>query len=107
MLYELRVYDILPGKVADMHARFANVTSDLFKKHGIREVGYWESVIGTSNQLIYMLAWEDMAERERKWVAFGTDPAWMEARAASEANGQIVAKVTNSIMRPTAYSPMK
>ncbi len=107
MLYELRTYDIMPGKGADINARFANVTSGLFKKHGIREVGYWENVIGTSNQLIYMLAWETMAERDQKWDAFAADPEWQKARAASEVNGPLVARVTNSIMRPTHYSPMK
>ena len=107
MLYELRVYEMVPGKMADINARFGNVTTKLFAKHGIRVVGFWENVIGTSNQLIYMVAWESLAEREQKWDTFGVDPEWLQARAASEENGPLVARVTNSILRPTPYSPMK
>ncbi len=107
MLYELRTYEIVPGKVGELNARFANVTTKLFAKHGIRAVGYWENVIGTSNQLIYILAWESLAEREQKWDAFGADPEWLQAKSASEINGPLASRVTNTIMRPTAYSPLK
>ena len=107
MLYELRVYDIMPGKMADINARFANVTTKMFAKHGIRVVGFWDNVVGPSNQLIYMLAWESLAEREQKWNVFMVDPEWLQARAASEENGPLVARATNTILRPTPYSPMQ
>ncbi len=107
MLYELRIYDIVPGKMPDVHARFANITRGLFDRHGIRVIGFWDNMIGPSNQLIYMLAWEDLAEREKKFDAFQADPDWAKARATTEANGPIVARSHNTIMRPTPYSPMK
>jgi hypothetical protein len=106
-IHELRIYDVLPGRMPAMHARFANVTSKLFAKHGIRVVAYWENLIGLSNQLIYLVEWENLAERETRWDRFGSDPEWLAARAASEADGPIVARVTNSILKPTAYSPLK
>ncbi len=107
MLYELRVYDIVPGKMADINARFANVTTKLFEKHNIQVVGFWENVVGTSNQLIYMLAWQGLAEREKKWNTFLADPEWLKARAASEKKGPIVARAINTILKPTPYSPMQ
>jgi hypothetical protein len=107
MLYELRVYEMVPGKMPDINARFANVTTKLFEKHGIKVIGFWENLIGTSNQLIYMVAWESLAEREKKWDAFGADPDWIKARAASEEKGPIVARAINTILRPTSYSAMK
>ena len=107
MLYELRIYDMVPGKMLDIHARFGNVTTKLFQKHGIEVVGFWDNVIGPSNQLVYMLAWKSLAEREQKWDAFQADPQWTQARAASEKAGPIVARVSNTIMRPTPYSPIK
>ena len=54
-----------------------------------------------------MLAWESLAEREQKWNAFAVDPEWHAARAKTEANGPIVAKVTNYILGPTAYSSVQ
>jgi hypothetical protein len=106
-IHELRVYDVVPGRMPAMHARFANVTSKMFAKHGIRVVAYWENLIGQSNQLIYLVEWESLAERETVWDRFGSDPEWLAARALSEADGPIVARVTNSILKPTAYSPLK
>jgi hypothetical protein len=37
-----------------------------------------------ANDLTYMLQWESMADREKKWNAFFADPEWIEARADSE-----------------------
>jgi NIPSNAP len=51
MIYELRIYDILPGRLAAITNRFAYTTSRFFAKHGIQVVGYWEDPVGTSNRL--------------------------------------------------------
>ena len=105
MLYELRVYDAMPGKLGAINDRFANHTTGFFKNHGIGMVGFWTALIGTSNQLTYILSFENMADREDKWGAFQADPGWAKARADSERDGTLVAAVQNSFMRLTPYSP--
>jgi hypothetical protein len=107
MLHELRIYETVPGRMPALHQRFREITSKFFEKHGIRIVAYWEALIGTSNQLYYLVEWESLAERERKWGAFGADPDWAAARSKTEESGPIVARVTNMILRPTDYSPLK
>jgi len=107
MLYELRIYEIPAGKMKDINDRFANHTTRIWKRLGIRPVGFWENVIGPSNILTYMLAWESLAEREKKWDVFTRDPEWVKVAAETTQNGQIVLKTTNTIMRPTPYSPMQ
>ena len=108
MLYELRVYRCLPGRLPALLKRFETITLKLWEKHGIRQAGFWTTAIGESNQdLHYLLAWESLAERERKWTAFASDPEWLTARAETEKDGQIVAQVTNSILQPTAFSAVK
>ncbi len=108
MLYELRVYRCVPGRLPALHKRFETATLGLWEKHAIRQVGFWTVVIGDGNQdLYYMLEWQDMAERERKWSAFAADPAWLAKRAESERDGPIVANVTSSFLAPTAYSRLK
>ncbi|MGE4095778.1 MAG: NIPSNAP family protein, partial [Candidatus Binatia bacterium] len=67
--------------------------------------GYWTEVFGTSNRLVYMLGYPSLGDREKSWAAFQADPAWQQARAASEQNGPLVAKVSSCILRPTPYSP--
>ena len=107
MLYEMRVYEAVPGKMAALNRRFAEHTHGLFEKHGIRVVGYWTQLIGDSNKLCYMLAWTDMAERDQWWGAFGADPEWQKVRQESELDGPLAANVHNELWRPTAYSPMQ
>lgn len=105
MMYELRIYKILPGRMPNIRERFANVTSKLFEKHGIDVVGYWDTVVGESDEFIYMVRFKDLAERQAKFAAFMQDPEWQEAKSASEADGPIVANVINKILAPTPFSP--
>jgi hypothetical protein len=108
MIHELRIYECVPGRLPDLNNRFSTITLKLWEKHGIRQAGFWTTLIGESNQILYyMLAWESLAERESKWGAFMVDPDWQAARAKTEANGPIVAKVTNYILAPTPYSSVK
>ncbi len=88
--------------------RFETATLKIWEKHGIRQAGFFTTLIGESNQeLTYFLAWEALAERETKWGAFVADPDWHEARDKSEADGQIVANIVSQILAPTAFSSVK
>jgi hypothetical protein len=72
MIYELRIYRCVPGR---RPARFKNETLRIWEKHGIRQAGFWTTLIGESSQeIIYMLAWDSMAEREKRWGVFLADP---------------------------------
>jgi len=102
---EWRIYEAMPGRLPDLHNRFANHTVHLFEKHGMENIGYWTEVFGTSNRLVYMLGYPSLGEREQSWAAFLRDPDWQTARAESEKHGPLVAKAYNQILRPTAYSP--
>lgn len=108
MIYEMRQYRCLPGRLPALLKRFETVTLKLWERHGIRQAGFFTTLIGESNQeLTYFLAWESLAERETKWTAFMSDPAWIDARAKSEADGQIVANIVSQILAPTAFSAVK
>jgi hypothetical protein len=108
MLYELRTYHCMPGRLPALVKRFETTTVRLFEKHGIRQLGFWTVAIGESNQdLIYILQWESLAHREKCFAAFQSDPEWIEARRKSEADGPLVASIANSILTPTAFSAAK
>jgi hypothetical protein len=65
MIYEMRIYRCVPGRLPALLQRFEKVTLNLWKKHGIRLAGFWTTLIGDSNhELTYLLAWESLAERE-------------------------------------------
>jgi hypothetical protein len=108
MVYELRIYHCVPGRLPALLSRFENHTLKIWEKHGIRQAGFWTVAVGESNQVLYyLLAWESLAERETKWGAFASDPEWLEIRKRSEADGQIVARIHNEILVPTAFSSVK
>ena len=108
MLYELRIYHCAPGRLPDLNRRFETITLEMWKKHGIRPVGFWTVLIGGSNHdLYYMLEWKDLAERDRVWNGFATDPDWLKARAETEKNGPLITHLDNLILTPTGYSAMK
>ncbi len=108
MIYELRVYHCVPGRLPDLLKRFDTITLPLWQKHRIQQAGFWTVAIGSSNQdLYYLLKWETLEERTQKFAAFQADPEWIRARAETEKNGQIVASISNTILQPTAFSSVK
>jgi hypothetical protein len=109
MLYELRVYEITPGKMPAFHARFENHVLKYFDKHGIKVIGLWNTLVGESNnEVSYILAFENMADREKRYAAFSTDPEWLAARRESEKDGvPLVTRIRNQFLAPASYSPLK
>jgi len=79
-----------------------------WKKHGIRQAGFWTVVVGESNlDLYYLLEWESLGDRDKKWQSFQDDPEWIAKRAETERDGPIVRSITNTILQPTAFSSVK
>jgi hypothetical protein len=108
MIYELRIYNCIPGRLPALLKRFEATTLEIWKRHGIRQVGFWTTLIGESNQnLTYMLVWDSLADREKKWNAFQADQEWIAKRADSERDGQIVANISSQFLVPTAFSGLK
>ena len=108
MIYELRVYHAVPGRLPDLLKRFDTITLKIWERHHIKQAGFWTTLVGESNQdLTYFLKWESLAEREAKMAKFGADPEWLKARAETEKNGPIVASITNSFLTPTSFSSVK
>ena len=108
MIYELRIYDCLPGRLPALLRRFADHTLGIWDKHGIRQAGFFTTAVGeNSNRLTYFIAWESLAEREAKWGAFVVDPTWHKVRDDSERDGQIIANVSSQFLAPTAFSSVK
>jgi hypothetical protein len=108
MIYELRVYRAMPGRLPALLNRFQNHTLRIWDKHGIRQAGFWTTVVGESNRhLVYMLAWDSLAERERRWQAFVRDAEWRAVVAESEKDGPLVENVRNELLAPTAFSAVQ
>ncbi len=108
MLYELRVYEVMPGKMPAFQARFENHVMKFLGKHGINVIGLWTTLVGeSSNGFTYIVAYENMADREKRWGAFATDPEWLAVRRETDKDGPLVDRIRNQFLAPTPYSPLK
>ena len=54
-----------------------------------------------------MLAWDSMADREKRWTAFLADPEWIATVAETEKDGQLVQDIRNELLLPTVFSTVK
>jgi hypothetical protein len=98
----------MPGKLAALVKRFETATVALFEKHGIKPIGFWTVVVGESNaDLYYILKWDSLDERQKKFAAFQADPDWIAARDKSEEGGPLIVSISNSILTPTNFSALK
>ncbi|MBC7880238.1 MAG: NIPSNAP family protein [Anaerolineae bacterium] len=105
MIYELRIYHAMPGRLPALLSRFQHHTLRIWEKHGIRQAGFWTTLIGESNhQLTYMLAWDSLADREERWGAFLADPEWIAISTETEKEGALVQNIRNQLLAPTAFS---
>ena len=109
MIYELRVYRAMPGRLPQVLARFREHTTGIWDRLGIQHVGFWTTMVGhsESNALTYLIAWESLADRESKWGAFLKDPEWLRVQAESEQDGPINANIDSQLLTPTDFSRLK
>ena len=105
-VYELRTYKTAEGKLDALNARFRDHTMGLFKKHGIESIGYWVPTDeeDSKNTLIYVIKHESRDAAAQSWKAFGADPEWKKAAAASGV-GRLAQRPESVYMEATDYSP--
>jgi hypothetical protein len=106
-IFELRIYE---GATDQDHKRKVEMMqsgeADIFNKVGAAQVFYGDTLIGQRlPNLTYMLAFDNLADRDKKWAAFRASDEWKalstQPRYSFEA---IVSNITNLILTPTAYS---
>lgn len=105
-IFELRTYESHSIKAAKKKIEMFNEGGEIaiFKKTGLQPVFFGETLIGPlMPNLTYMLAFENMADRDKKWKVFGGDPAWKKLRS-DPAYKDTVSNITDIILRPASYS---
>jgi heme-degrading monooxygenase HmoA len=104
MIYEFRSYQAAPGRLDDLDTRFRDLTCKVFARLGFDQVGFWTAA--NPDRLVYLLRWNDQAERDAKWKEFGADPEWQAGKTASEQNGPMLAGTSTDLLTPTSYSAL-
>jgi NIPSNAP len=105
MIYELREYTTVPGRMPALLKRFNDHTLGIFAKLGMEVVFMSVTEMGpdVTNELVYVMRFDSYEDMNAKWAAFRSDPEWNEARRASEADGPIVARVGRRVLSPAAF----
>lgn len=105
--FELRVYDVTPGKLDAVLARFRDSISKLYAAHGVEAAGYWTTKDAAGHdKFVYLVSSTDKATFDRSSAAFLADPAFKRAYAASEqANGKTVDRIESIPLSAVAWSP--
>ncbi|MET7765662.1 NIPSNAP family protein [Streptomyces sp. NPDC005355] len=100
VIYEVREYVPVPGRLGDVVDLFRSVVIPLFRKHRMEITQAGCTTIGDNsfNELVYTMRFSDLAELERKWGAFLADPDWASALATREENGPLYQAIRRRVV---------
>jgi hypothetical protein len=109
-IFELRTYEspsytALARKVG----MFNHGEMQIFQRLGLRPVFFGETIAGPKQpNLNYMLSYDDMTAHDKLWHDFSTDPEWQKLRVTPGlTDPEIVTNISNVILRPLAFSPIR
>jgi hypothetical protein len=105
-VYELRSYESATEKIFANKVKMFNEGGEtvIFKRINANAVFYSEVIAGGHMpNLMYMTCYENKADRDAHWKAFGSDPAWKTLSALPEYQHN-VAHIDISFLQPLEYS---
>ncbi len=109
-IFEIRTYESPNEKAGARKVKmFDDAEIAIFRRSGMLPVFFGQTIIGANQpSLTYMLAFDDLAARDKAWSAFGKDPEWQKLRATPGlTDPEIVSNITNAIVKPLAFSPIR
>ncbi len=109
-VFEMRMYEAptLAGLTRKV-GMFNGGEMALFERLKMRPVFGGETIAGARQpNLIYMLSFDDLAQREELWGKFGSDPEWKHLSAPPElSNAETVGIISNSLWKPLSFSSIR
>jgi NIPSNAP len=106
-VFELRTYE---SPTDQDHRRkvemFNSGEFDVFEKAGFWQIFYGDTLVGARQpNLTYMIGFANLADRDRLWAAFASEPGWKKLTGSPRFNFEdIVSSITNRLLSPTDYS---
>jgi hypothetical protein len=108
--FELRTYESTNEKASQRKIKmFEDGEIGIFRRLGMAPVFFGRGVVGPNlPSLTYMLAFDDLATREKLWRSFGGDPEWQKLRVQPGlSDAEIVSNISSAILRPLAASQIR
>jgi hypothetical protein len=109
-VFELRTYESdNPLTLMRKVRMFEEGELAIFRKVGMRTIFFGTTMVGQNQpNLTYMLAYDDLAHREKCWAAFGNDPDWRKLRATPGlSDAEVVSNISSMLLRPLPFSAIR
>lgn len=109
-IFELRTYESPNEKTLERKIKmFGDGEIECFRRAGMIPVFFGQTIVGARMpNLSYMLAYDDLAARDKTWKAFSADPEWQKLRAMPGlSDAEIVNNISNALVRPTGFSGIR
>ena len=106
-IFQLRTYESASDAA---HIRkiemFNQAEIGIFTRTGLAPVFFGDVLVGPRvPSLIYMLTFEDVADLNKKWAVFASDPAWKElSHRPGNTDAEIVSNISNLYLSPLSFS---
>jgi hypothetical protein len=109
-VFELRIYE---SNNTSTLARKVKMFDDgeiaIFRKYGLLPIFFGTTMVGRNMpNLTYMVAFDDLAAREKNWRAFGSSPEWQKLRSTPGlSDPEIVSNISNVLLTALPFSPIR
>lgn len=106
--WELRLYEMLPRRLPDMHHQFAHEVPPLFERAGVpAPLAYWDCFAGPMTAMLaYILHWPSLDERMAAWGRFYADPQWWKQYEDAHGGQQMLERSHVLVLRASpAWQP--
>jgi len=101
-LYELRTYDVLPGRLSEYIGYMREAIED--REMRSPNFGFWSLAEGNPDKFLHLWAYRDFNDRLEIRRAALSDPSWQTYLAGAL---PIVRRQRSFLMLPTAFSPLR
>jgi hypothetical protein len=106
MYVDHRTYNLKPLKLGKWLALYEEAALPVQLKYLGNLIGFFQSEIGTLNQVVHLWGFDDLNERQRRRAEMAKDPAWLDFLRRNEELGALVHQ-ESKILVPVRFSPIK
>jgi hypothetical protein len=106
MYIDHRTYTLVPLKLGKWLAMYEEFGLPVQQKYLGNLIGFFQTEIGTINQVVHLWGFEDLNERQRRRAEMAKDPAWHEFLRRNEELGALKLQ-ENKIVVPVRFSPIQ
>lgn len=106
-IFQLRTYEST-GHAAHIRKvqMFNQAEIGIFTRTGLAPVFFGDVLVGhRTPSLTYMLTFDDVADLNKKWAVFASDPAWKDlSHRPGNTDADIVSNISNLYLSPLSFS---